>query len=191
MHKPPRRPARHARSPLLFAYAAIVQSPRPRWPWRSLAALAFVTLPSYALAAPEGWAPLPASSLDTLRGGFTGVDGLTVSLGIERLVSVNGSLVARTSIELADVGRLHPDQARQAGAALSHVNLIQNGSANVAAPGFSADTLGGTVIQNTLNNQQIESRTVITSTVNSSSVLGIINFSGSLNDSLARAAGPR
>lgn len=129
--------------------------------------------------------------LDTLRGGFTGADGLKVSLGIERMVHVNGSLVSHTSLQIADVGRLDADQARQAGAALAHVTLVQNGNANMAAPAFSAETLGATIIQNSLNNQQIESRTLINSSVNSASLLGTINFGGSLNDAIMRAASPR
>ena len=156
-----------------------------------LACSLLALVPAAAGAAQPGWTPAPAAVLESLRGGFTGADGLKVSLGIERVVSVNGSLVSRTELRIADVGRLDPDQARQAGAALAHVTLIQNGSANGAAPAFAPETLGATIIQNSLNNQHIESRTLINASVNSASLLGTIHFGGSLSDAIARATGPR
>lgn len=153
-------------------------------------ALCCLLLAGPATASPPGWEAVDAAALDRLRGGFTTHNGLEVSLGIERLVSINGQVVSRTSFQIADVRRLDPGQARAAGAALSAVQLIQNGSDNTAGALFSADTLGGTVIQNTLNNQQIESRTVIHSSVNSLGLLKTINFNGNLSDAIARAAGP-
>lgn len=166
-----------------------IASHAPRWRIPGACALALAA--TAAAAAPPGWEPSPAAVLDGLRGGFTGADGLKISLGIERMISVNGSVVSRTSLQIADLGRLNPDQARQAGAALAQVTLVQNGIASSAAPAFSADTLGGTIIQNSLNNQQIESSTLINSSVNSASLLGSIHFGGSLSDAIARAAGPR
>jgi hypothetical protein len=149
-----------------------------------------LAVPGRVHASPPGWTPVDGALLDTLRGGFIGASGLQVSLGIERLVTVNGEVVSRTSLQLADVGRMDPEQARQAGAALSAVKLIQNGSGNMVTAGFSSDTLGGTVIQNSLDGQRIESSTIINSTVNSIGLLKTMNFSGNVSDAIARAAGP-
>lgn len=149
----------------------------------------------FALAArvqanPPGWVAVDGAVLATLRGGLTVAGGLQMSLGIERLVTINGEVVSRTSMQLAELGRMNADQARESGAALSAVKLIQHGSDNIYTAGFSNGTLGGTVIQNSLNGQRIESSTIIHSTVNSIGLLTTMNFSGNVSDAIARAAGP-
>ena len=136
------------------------------------------------------WVAVDAARLDTLRGGFTTASGLDVSLGIERLVSINGELVSRTSFHIADLGRIDADQARQTSAALSEVKLIQNGRDNMMLTGFSDTTLAGTVIQNSLNDQHIASRTVINASVNSIGFLKTINFHGNVSDAIARTVVP-
>ena len=143
-----------------------------------------------AQAAPPDWVAVDAATLDNLRGGFTTVDGLNVSLGIERLVSINGELVSRTSFQITDLARVDAEQARQTSAALSEVKLIQNGGGNMMLAGFSSATLAGTVIQNTLNDQHILSQTVINASVNSISLLKTINFQGNVSDAIARAVIP-
>ncbi len=148
-------------------------------------------LATAAQAAPAGWVAVDGATLEQARGGFTTPGGLAVSLGIERLVSINGELVSRTSFQIADVGKLDAEQARQTSAALSAVKLIQNGGANMVTTGFSGDTLAGTVIQNTLNDQHIESRTVINASVNSIGLLKTLNFHGNVSDAIARAVVPR
>jgi hypothetical protein len=142
-------------------------------------------------AAPANWVAVDAATLDSLRGGFTTPTGLAVSLGIERLVSINGELVSRTSFQIADLGRIDAEQARQTSAALSEVKLIQNGGDNMMLAGFSSATLAGTVIQNALDDQHIASSTVINASVNSIGLLKTINFQGNVSDAIARAAVPR
>lgn len=149
----------------------------------------------YTSAAPPGWNPVGASTLNALRGGLVGPGALAVSLGVERLVSINGEVVARTSFHLADMASLSVEQAQQTSAALSGVKLIQNGSDNIvqavfAEGGAMSHALGGTIIQNSLSDQQIESRTVINSSVNSLGLLKTINFNASVSDAIMRAAGP-
>ena len=143
-----------------------------------------------AQAAPPGWVAVDAAALDSLRGGFTTVDGLNVSLGIERLVSINGELVSRTSFQISDLARIDAEQARQTSAALSEVKLIQNGGDNMMLSGFSSATLAGTVIQNTLNDQHIANQTVINASVNSIGLLKTINFHGNVSDAIARSVIP-
>jgi hypothetical protein len=144
-----------------------------------------------ASAAPPGWVAVDAATLDAQRGGFTLANGLALSLGIERLVAINGEVVARTSVRVPDLSRLSDEQARQTSAALSAVKLIQNGGDNIYQAAFADSTIGGTVIQNTLSDQRIESRTVINASVNSLGLLKAINFNGNVSDAIARAAAPR
>jgi hypothetical protein len=138
----------------------------------------------------EGWVPVDESVLDQSRGGFTFETGLQLMLGIEREVSINGDVVARTSLQLTDISRLSAEQAQQTSQALSEVKLVQNGRDNIYVGAMSAQTLGGTVIQNSLNDQLIRTHTVIHSSVNSMALLKSLNFQGSLGDAIARAAGP-
>lgn len=149
-----------------------------------------LALSSQVHATPAGWVAVDAAALSEMRGGFINTNGLKVSLGIERIVAINGQVQSRTSIELADIGRLSEAQATLTRAALSDVKLIQNGSANIALAAFADATLGGTIIQNSLSNQHIESRTLINASVNSMGLLKAINFHGNVSDAIARAAGP-
>lgn len=135
------------------------------------------------------WDSVDDSTLDSARGGFTTDKGLTVSLGIERVVAINGDVVGRSRIDIADLSRLSGEQARQTSEALSSVKLIQNGSANIYRPGESSATMAAMVIQNSLNNQLIRTDTVISSTVNSAGLLSTLNFHGTLQDALVHATG--
>ena len=136
------------------------------------------------------WVAVGDAVLDAARGGFPLDTGLLLSLGIDREISINGEVVSRTSLQLGDLRGLSAEQARQTSEALSAVKLVQNGHDNIVVDAMSAQTLGGTVIQNSLNDQLIRSHTVIHSSVNSVTLLKTLNFHGSLGDAIARAAGP-
>lgn len=131
-----------------------------------------------ALAAPPSWVPLEAAVLDGARGGFTLAPALQVSLGIERMVAINGDLVAQSRLALMGGAGL-PEAAAPI--------LVQTGDGNLA----QAALQNGLLIQNTLSGQHIDSSTVIHATVNSAAMLDAINFQAQLSDALARAAGPR
>lgn len=135
------------------------------------------------------WVPVDQSVLEETRGGFTFDSGLKVTLGIERAVSINGVVVSHTSLQLGDIGRLTPLQAEQTREALSTVNLIQNGRDNIYLAEMGPQTLGSTVIQNSLNDQLIQTHTVIHSSVNSMELLKTLNFQASLGDALVRSVG--
>ena len=155
-------------------------------------ALAGCSAPAAAATEPaDDWVAVNDGQLEAMRGGFTTRSGLAVSLGIDRLVSINGNVVARTSFDIADLNHMSEEQARLTRDALSSVKLIQNGSDNIYQAGESSRVLGGVVIQNTLNDQLIRSETVISSTVNSASLLKSLNFQASLSDALTRAASAR
>ena len=123
-------------------------------------------------------------SLDKVRGGFTTSTGLQVSFGIERSVSVNGNLVAKTSFNVSEHGKVTSSPGS------GNLTLVQNGAGNVALIGpVSAATLG-TVVQNTLNDQKIQTVTAVNATVNSLQILRLQNLESSLRgaivDSLRR-----
>ena len=158
---------------------------------RAGAAILLALVAPAAWGGADDWVAVDAATLDSLRGGFTTPTGLDVSLGIERLVSINGELVSRTTFQIDDVGNIGIEQACQTSAALSGIKLIQNGGDTMKLTGFASDTLAGTVIQNSLSDQRIDSRTVINASVNSMGVLKTINFQGSLSDALARTVVPR
>jgi hypothetical protein len=138
----------------------------------------------------DDWRPVETAVLDSTRGGFTLGSGLVLSFGIERLVSINGEVVAHTNVELADLGRLGSGAVRQTGDALSSVKLIQNGHDNIYADATAAASLGGLVIQNSQNDQAIRSQTVISASVNSMSLLKTLNFQNSVGEAIARSANP-
>lgn len=124
------------------------------------------------------------SALEDVRGGFDLGGGLIMSLGIERMVSINGSVVSSQSLYIADVSKLSQENAKAA-EALSGVTLIQNGSNNTFAPIDLPSTFGGTIIQNSLNDQDLKTQTIINSSVNSAELIKSMNFQGSVRDALS------
>lgn len=140
------------------------------------------------------WRPVDDAVLAEARGGFDVGGGLVLSLGIERVASVNGSVVASGAVNIPDVSRLSAEQAGRAGAALSALTLLQNGAGNsyaAALPSALGATLGATVIQNSLNDQVLATRTVINASVNSLDFFKAINFQDGLRSALSDAIGVR
>ncbi|NML17635.1 hypothetical protein [Azohydromonas caseinilytica] len=172
-------------------------------PSRQAALAATPTVPApidaaRAPAAPAGFrtgaqvvAALDESTLDTMRGGFIGDGGLKISFGIERAVYVNGNLVTTTSLNLSELGALSAGK----GASLdladagTRIALIQSGAGNTVLNNLGPAAIG-TVIQNTLNGQKIQTMTVINATANSLSVLKSLdlerNVRGAITDALRR-----
>lgn len=143
--------------------------------------LAEVSLRAVQTAA---WVPVPDEVLGSARGGFQLDTELRVSFGFVRSVSINGDLVHSTRFTLPDLSRITELQAQVVSAALAEAGLVQVGTGNSIAPAVIAQIPTGTVIQNTLNNQAIQSLTVINAGVNSQSILKSINIQGILNDAL-------
>lgn len=138
---------------------------------------------------PADWIPVAQSLLEDTRGGFTLETGLRVTLGIERKVSINGEVLSRTSLQLGDITRLGAEQIEQTRTALSSVNLVQNGRDNIYLAEMGPQALGGTVVQNSLNDQLIQTHTVIHASVNSMELLKTLNFQASLADAVVRSVG--
>ena len=131
-----------------------------------------------------------SATLDAARGGFITPGGLVVTLGLERLVSINGNVVERTEMQLGDIGKLASGEASLSSEALGQLRLIQNGESSLVTPN-TPNLLGGTLIQNTLNDQLIKNQTSINATVNTAGMLRALNFGTSLNNALSTAVAPR
>lgn len=130
------------------------------------------------------WTPVSDKALDNLRGGFDVGQALTVSFGIVRSVTINGDLVAQTSFNLPDITKITAEQARIASLAIAETGVVQNGVGNILTNGIRSELPTSTVIQNTLNDQTIETLTVINAGVNSLGLLKSINTQSTLKDAL-------
>jgi hypothetical protein len=130
-------------------------------------------------------------TLDGLRGGFDLGSGLMVSFGITRNVYINGELVNQTSLNLGQLAGLSSAQAAELGRQFGALNLVvQNGPGNSIAPEAMGAAFA-TLIQNSLNNQQIIQQTVINASSNALGLIKNLNTQATVNEALARAIGGR
>lgn len=130
------------------------------------------------------WTPVSDQALDNLRGGFEVGQELAVSFGIIRSVTINGDMVTQTSFNLPDITKINAEQARIASLAIAETGVVQNGVGNILTNGVRSELPTSTVIQNTLNDQTIETLTVINAGVNSLGLLKSINTQNTLKDAL-------
>lgn len=128
--------------------------------------LLLLAVPAMAQGPPPGWTPAPDAQLEQARGGFETGNGLLVALGVERMVEVNGVIVARNRVELADIAGL------------------------AGAPDAQA-ALAPLLVQNSANGQLIRSLTTIDLTVNALSTLKSLNLEGNLRQALSNVIVPR
>jgi hypothetical protein len=140
---------------------------------------------------PNEFVAVSHENLDNMRGGFDTGSGLSVSFGIVRTVTINGDLVNRTAFNLPDVARITAEQARMASAAIADAGIVQNGAANFVDAGLKSQLAGGTLIQNSLNDQAIQTLTIINTGVNSAGLLKAMNTQAALNDALIGSMGIR
>jgi len=129
-------------------------------------------------------------TLDELRGGFVTDGGLKISLGIERSVFINNELVATTFLNVPDLAALSARGATSAQLQGSPATLIQNGPGNSLGQSvlqsFGAGML--TIIQNSLDNQLIQGRTIINTTISGVDSLGLSETISALNVQSRNAA---
>jgi len=114
----------------------------------------------------DGWNAVDDTQLDQARGGFDLGNGMLVSLGVERLVSINGTVVASTHFSIPDVTQLSAADAQ-----------------------LASDTMAAVLVQNSLNDQAIRTQTTINTTVANLALLKAVNFESSLRDALNSAVG--
>jgi hypothetical protein len=124
--------------------------------------------------------------LDGARGGFTTASGLAVSLGIERIVTVDGQVAARTELQLGDLGRLvggAPPPSAQAA-----TQLVQAGAGAGLAIRIGPAALPGVFVQNSLNGQAIGTATIIHASVATQGMLQAMHFQSTLANALNATA---
>lgn len=158
------------------------------------------------------WQAVSDRALDRQRGGFSFGGGLEVSFGITRSVFINGQLITETVLNITRMTDITPAWASRLREELQSLTLVQNGPGNTfvsdtaPAPGPSGTTaatngnaaattsstlgaVGGTVIQNTLNNQQILHQTIISASSNSLGMLRLASLHSSLSEAIRQSVG--
>lgn len=131
---------------------------------------------------------LSSDRLDEVRGGFVTEGGLKISFGIERAVYLNGALVTTTSLNIADLSKISGGQAQVTGnGTAGSLAVVQSGIGNVFTPGTITSTAAGTIIQNSLDKQTIQTTTHINAVVNSSSIMRAMNLQSSMQSAIVNS----
>ena len=112
--------------------------------------------------------------LNSLRGGVDVSPALHISFGLERLTSVNGTLVASTQFQVQDIAHVTAAEAQAIQHALGSVLTVTNGQVSMMALPAGNQSLG-TVIQNSLSNQSIKNIVTVDIATNSLALLGAAN----------------
>jgi hypothetical protein len=161
-------PAACDAAPCAAASASGARNPQRTFPrWRGVAAA------------------VSEQTLGALRGGFQTAGGLQLSFGIERMVYINGALTTSTRITVAGFGGLAGEVApRLVRGGDSGLSLVRNGVGNTFVAGLLPPSTQATVIQNTLNDQHIQSLTFISAQANSLAVLRSWNLQMSIRDAV-------
>lgn len=131
------------------------------------------------------WVPVDPARLAGMRGGLSMPSGMVLSFGIERLVYVNGQLVASANLQIPDLGRMTAEQA-SALAALNEGRVVQIGEGNRIDPGANGNAL---VIQNTLDGQTITALTTLNVGVGTLATLQEMNSFDALRSALIVSPG--
>lgn len=135
------------------------------------------------------WKPIDPQRLDGMRGGFNLPSGLNLSFGIERAVYVNGALVANASLNIADIGSMTQDEA-DALQAIAKPLVVQIGPGNTFDPSSMAGSgVGGLVIQNSLDGQDIRAITTVTAGVDTLGMFQDLNTTTTLQNALLSVPG--
>jgi len=128
--------------------------------------------------------PVSPAELDTCRGGFTTPTGLSVTLGIERIVTVDGHVAARSELQLGDLGRLAAGASPPPALSAVQAALGPDGGGLTVRLGAAANA---TVIQNSLDGQAIANMTIIHATVGTQGMLQAMHFQATLANALNAA----
>lgn len=132
------------------------------------------------------WSASADGVLASMRGGFALPDGLMVSFGIVRTVTIDGQVVSQTALNIPDLRSITVEQARQLGA--SGLQIVQNGPGNsVQLP--QGAMLPGLVVQNSESNRRLQALTEITAGTNTLRALQGMNLSQTLSDALKGGVG--
>lgn len=125
------------------------------------------------------------TTLEELRGGYAVPGGLELSFGIERVVYINGELASTTTLNIADLSQYIGGAVAAAGLPVgASLAVIQNGPNNTFDASALASGAFATVIQNTLNDQKIQTITTINAQANSLQMLQASRFGESLRNAV-------
>jgi hypothetical protein len=130
------------------------------------------------------WVPVSEERLDRARAGYDFGNGLVVSLGIDRAVYINGALVTSSRIQIPDIAHITSAQAEALAGPHGAVEVVQNGPGNSIAPVPLSQTMAATVVQNTLDNQNISTVTTLNIAVNTLSLFRGLNLQQSLQTAI-------
>ncbi len=137
------------------------------------------------------WLFVDDASLAATRGGFDLGGGMSISFGLTRMVTVNGDLVTSTSIQIPDLSRLTNAQSAMLASQFGAVRIVQNGMIATADNARLPGAPGTTLIQNSLDNQMIKSRTVLDVNVGSLGILKAFNTQSAIRDAVINALSSR
>lgn len=135
------------------------------------------------------WTPVSDARLEAARGGFDLGGGLIASLGIDRAVYVNGTLVTALHIQVPDIARLNATQASALSSAMNNAAVVQNGPGNSVDSAALGQSMAATVLQNTLDNQRIAAQTTLNVSVNTLSAFRSLNLQQSLQAAMTSPLG--
>ncbi|QSX75798.1 hypothetical protein HIV01_004555 [Lysobacter arenosi] len=160
----------------------------------SLAAAAFVAAAAATLTAGaaeadslgEEWVAIDPALLEDMRGGFQTANGMSLSFGIERVVYVNGELLASTRVNIPDIGRMTQAQAQEL-ADFNQGQVIQVGEGNTFEPSAN---FNGLLVQNTRNDQDIRALTTVNVGVDTLSAFQDLNTQQALQNAMVAATSP-
>ncbi len=127
--------------------------------------------------------------LAAMRGGFVMNDDLQISVGIERVIYINGVMQAIHTLNFPQIGTAI-NQSSAAQLRASMITLVQNGPGNSFVPtNAGSNTLPGgqTFVQNTLDRQLIQNLTMINAAVKNLDLFRKMNLSSVVQGQLIRA----
>ncbi len=126
--------------------------------------------------------------LDSIRGGVDLGGGLLGSFGIARATYINGQLVAHSEVTIPDIAHITTQQTTTLAAAVQTV-VVRNGPGNFSDPASFSSASAATVIQNSLDDQNIQNLTTIHATVNTLPAFNVLRLQESLQAGLVQSLG--
>lgn len=130
------------------------------------------------------FAAVADAQLGEMRGGISFGDDLSIAIGLTRTASINGVDHYSSSLHIDDLNAVSLADLAAANTTL----LIQNGSGNSVSPAALEALSNGmaTIIQNTLDDQNIATRNVFDITIdNASSAINDITAINAIRDSVS------
>jgi hypothetical protein len=109
------------------------------------------------------WQKIPDQELSKMRGGFVTSDGLSINVGLERLVMIDGTVKTQFNFDLSGLGQNSNKSSSLPSDQNNMIQLIQNGDNNLVTQDVPANFGGGalTIIQNSQDNKLIQNFTML------------------------------